>query len=222
MPEFDLDHALDRAAADPDSRRAALLRSAETLFAQRGYDGVRVREIADAGGANVATLHLHWKSKAMLYEAVCRQHARELLAFIERAEREARTRGLPLREQIPGWVDAALELLAQRPAIAPLALQSVTGQAPPDMPSLFLHDVSLFRGIEAQLRKAMPADAHGAEPILAVLCVFYFSIVAFCDSPLQRALLGGSVYDDSEVRVRIVRFTRAMLELVLGPRGGAA
>lgn len=217
MPDFDLDRALDQAAAEPASRRAGVLRAAERLFAERGYEGVRVRDVAEAAGVNVATLHLHWKSKATLYEAVCRLHTRELMAFVDRARREAEARALPLREQLPRWVDAVIELLASQPAIAPLSLQSVAGQAPPDIPSLFRHDVSLFRGFEREIAKAMAGRDHEVEPIFALLTVFYFAIVAFVDSPLQRALLGGSVYADGDVRTRLAHFVRTLVARLLEP-----
>lgn len=217
MADFDLERALDRAAATPGSRRAGVLRAAEQLFAARGYDGVRMRDVAAAARVNIATVHLHWQSKATLYEAVCRLHARELMAFVDRARREAESEALPLAEGIPRWVDAAVELLASRPAIAPLALQSVADQTPPDIPSLFRHDISLFRGFEREIRKAMAGREREVEPILALLAVFYFAIVAFGDSPLQRALLGGSVYTDADVRERVARFVRTLVAQLVGP-----
>ncbi|MFQ5416834.1 MAG: TetR/AcrR family transcriptional regulator [Myxococcota bacterium] len=216
MQTFDLESALDRAIGAPRTRRGKLLSAAERLFAERGYDGVRVRDVADAAGVNVATLHLHWKSKATLYEAVCRLHARELMAFVERVGRDVETEGLSLGGQIQHWVEAAVELLAQRPPMAPLALQSVADQTPPEIPTLFRHDVSLFRGVERALRKEIPAGEHDVEPILAVLSVFYFSVVVFSDSPLQRALLGGSVYGDAEVRARVARFAGTLVARLTG------
>jgi len=211
MPKFDLEEALDRAAAAPDSRRASLLRSAEYLFAERGFDGVTVRDIADAAGVNVATLHLHWKTKAVLYEAVCRQHARELMAFLSEAGAETAPEGPPLAAELARWIDAAAGLFAERPAIARLALQSVTDRAPVGIASLFSHDVSLFRQLESRLRKAMADDPPSVEPILVVLSLFYFGIVVFSDSPLQQALLGGSVCEDADVRQRVTSFAQALL-----------
>ena len=217
MSDFDLDSALERAIREPGSRRAKLLQTAERLFADRGFDGVRVRDVADAAGVNIATLHLHWQSKATLYEAVCRLHARELMAFLERASSDEESRALPVGDRIQVWVDAAIEFLAARPPIAPLALQSVADQTPPAIPSLFRHDLSLFRGIESALGKEMPAGENEIEPIFAMLAVFYFSVVAFSDSPLQQALLGGSVYDDAAVRARVAQFARSLLGRLTEP-----
>ena len=185
MAIFDLEAALDRASAEPASRRAEILKAAEGLFAKHGFEGVRVRDVAEAAGVNAATLHLHWKSKAVLYEAVCRLHARELFAFA--AEVAGRRSGGRLEDH----VDDAVEFMAAHPHIASIALQSVADQTPPHISTLFNHDVSAFRAVEALARKELGAEESGAEPMLAVLTVFYFTAVLFCDSPLQQALLGG-------------------------------
>jgi AcrR family transcriptional regulator len=217
MAHFDLGAALARAAAEPDSRRAAILREAERLFVERGFDGVTVRDIADAAGVNIATLHLHWKTKATLYEAVCRLHASYLLAFFERSQPDPTIDRPSPDEELAYWAGRAIDLLVERPAVAPLALQSVSGQAPADLPALLRHDVALFRGLESEIQKRMTHDQQASvEPILALLCFFYFTIVAFSDSPLQQTLLGGSVYDDQDVKERVKRFSRVLASRLVG------
>lgn len=211
MADFDLDSALDLAASQPDSRRAEILRAAERLFAQRGFDGVRVRDIAAAADVNAATLHLHWKSKAALYEAVCRLHAKQLIEFAKAASSDSGDVGLDRH------VDAAVAFLAERPHIASLALQSVADQTPPDIPSLFSHDVSIFRQAEELVRSESESSERGEEPALTVLAVFYFTAVLFCDSPLQRELLGGSVYEDSGTRDRVAQFGKTLVARLLKP-----
>ena len=47
-----------------------ILRVAERLFAEHGYDGVSVRTIASGAGAQVALLHYYFRSKLGLYRAV--------------------------------------------------------------------------------------------------------------------------------------------------------
>jgi AcrR family transcriptional regulator len=164
--------------------------------------------VAAAAGVNIATLHLHWKSKAVLYESVCRLHARLLFQFA--GENRDTSRGLE------DFVEDAIEFLTAHPHIASLALQSVADQTPPEVPSLFRHDVSAFRAMEEMAREEFGGTATELEPMLVVLSVFYFTAVLFCDSPLQRALLGGSVYDDQEVRQRIGRFAKVMVAQLMG------
>ena len=56
---------------DPRSTRDLILDAAEARFAERGFAGVSVREIAgDVGLKNQASLYHHFKSKRALYEAV--------------------------------------------------------------------------------------------------------------------------------------------------------
>src|SRR6185369_11860127 len=57
--------------AETRSTRDVILDAAERRFAERGFAGVSVREIAsDAGLKNQASLYHHFKNKKALYEAV--------------------------------------------------------------------------------------------------------------------------------------------------------
>jgi len=54
-----------------------ILRAAVSVFAQRGYDGASLREVAEAAGVTKPTLYNHFGSKASLYEETIRwMHAR--------------------------------------------------------------------------------------------------------------------------------------------------
>lgn len=72
--------------------RETLLDAAERLFAEKGYSGVGVRELAAAAGANLASIQYHFGSKRELY-----------LATVTRSMERQGGRG-------------AFELLEQRPA----------------------------------------------------------------------------------------------------------
>jgi AcrR family transcriptional regulator len=50
--------------------RDAILNVAEELFAERGFHGVSVREIADAAGVRQSLVHYHFSNKETLYAAV--------------------------------------------------------------------------------------------------------------------------------------------------------
>ena len=50
--------------------RQKILDSARKLFAERGYEGVSVREICAEAGVSDNAIHYHFKSKKALYRAV--------------------------------------------------------------------------------------------------------------------------------------------------------
>jgi AcrR family transcriptional regulator len=60
--------------------RERLLRAAADIFAERGYDGTRVADIATAAGLSNGALYAHFASKAELLVGALRAHGRRLLA----------------------------------------------------------------------------------------------------------------------------------------------
>jgi AcrR family transcriptional regulator len=60
--------------------RERLLRAAADVFADRGYDGTRVADIAAAAGVSNGALYAHFASKADLLVAALHTHGRRLLA----------------------------------------------------------------------------------------------------------------------------------------------
>jgi AcrR family transcriptional regulator len=60
--------------------RERLLRAAADMFAERGYDGTRVADIAAAAGLSNGALYAHFGSKAELLVGALRAHGRRLLA----------------------------------------------------------------------------------------------------------------------------------------------
>jgi AcrR family transcriptional regulator len=66
--------------------RERLLRAAADVFAERGYDGTRVADIAAAAGVSNGALYAHFASKADLLVAALHAHGRRTLAEMFAAE----------------------------------------------------------------------------------------------------------------------------------------
>ena len=62
--------------------RERLLRAAADVFAERGYDGTRVADIAAAAGVSNGAMYAHFGSKADLLVDALRTHGRRLLAEV--------------------------------------------------------------------------------------------------------------------------------------------
>src|SRR5206468_1837778 len=66
--------------------RERLLRAAADVFAERGYEGTRVADIATAAGVSNGAMYAHFASKAELLVDALRTHGRRLLADLLAAD----------------------------------------------------------------------------------------------------------------------------------------
>jgi AcrR family transcriptional regulator len=74
------------AGATAADTRERLLRAAADVFAERGYDGTRVADIAGAAGVSNGALYAHFGSKAELLVAALRAHGKRHLAEMVTAD----------------------------------------------------------------------------------------------------------------------------------------
>jgi AcrR family transcriptional regulator len=97
----------------PTDTRSRILRAAEALFAERGFDAVSMRDITTAAGVNLASINYHFGSKLALLADVVASRADHLVAL--RFERLARLqrdrRGRPkLEHVVAAFLRPALEM----------------------------------------------------------------------------------------------------------------
>jgi AcrR family transcriptional regulator len=64
-----------------EERRALIVEAAGALFGERGYEGVRLDEIAAAAGVTKPILYRHFDSKKALYLALLERHQEDLASF---------------------------------------------------------------------------------------------------------------------------------------------
>ncbi len=68
----------------PDSSYAALLKAAKKVFAQKGFEGATVKDIADEAGVNVSLVSYHFNGKENLYKACVEEFAKSRLDATEK------------------------------------------------------------------------------------------------------------------------------------------
>jgi AcrR family transcriptional regulator len=100
-----------------------ILDVAEEIFAEKGYDGATLRDVAARAGLRTPSLYNHFPSKDSLYTAVLERGIGPVL----RALGESGADGDPARD--PGrLVEHMMELLARRPQLPRLVLhETLTG-----------------------------------------------------------------------------------------------
>ena len=101
--------SLKAKTATARDRRQHILEQAERLFADRGYEGAALAEIARAAGLGNAGLIHHFPSKAALYRAVLEELGADLDARLSAALANAHEPGARLRAFVMVQVDWALE-----------------------------------------------------------------------------------------------------------------
>jgi AcrR family transcriptional regulator len=105
---------------DARNTRARVIAAASTLFAERGFHGTTVRDIAQRAKVNLAAGHYHFGSKETLYLEVLRAQFADIMARFEaRGARLAPHAALPpaprLQAMLHTRIAAMLELLLGPP-----------------------------------------------------------------------------------------------------------
>ena len=101
----------------PKDTRAALLECAEKLFLAHSIEGVSIRQITNAAGANVAAINYHFNGKMNLYREILAQRldeiTRDKLALLK--ELDEQQPAANLEQILDKFVRSYFELLLASP-----------------------------------------------------------------------------------------------------------
>jgi TetR/AcrR family transcriptional regulator len=101
-----------------------ILEAARDLFAERGYEGTSIRDIALRAGASKANIFHHYRSKRALYEAVLDEaHARFREEYALLGDRAR-----PLEQSLKAFASTHLQRMLENPGIVNLFLGEVVGR----------------------------------------------------------------------------------------------
>ena len=101
--------------------RDRILETATSLFVERGYDGVAMREISDACGITKAALYYHFTGKAELLSEIFTAYLDEISVVIAAGVDGGGTAEAQLRRVVRGMFEVPVE----RRAILRLAMHDV-------------------------------------------------------------------------------------------------
>jgi AcrR family transcriptional regulator len=94
------------------SREAEIMAAALAVFAERGFDGTRVRDIAQRAGVSEAALYSHHPSKEALALALFRTH---MARYSEALSEIAGDRALTMRERVEALAQRSLRSFQEEP-----------------------------------------------------------------------------------------------------------
>ncbi|HXJ34968.1 MAG TPA: TetR/AcrR family transcriptional regulator [Candidatus Eisenbacteria bacterium] len=101
-----------------ETTRRAVLRAAEAVFAERGYAGARMDEVAERVGIRRASMVYYFRDKKSLYEALLDDLFNDLPARY----RAALDAGGPLKDRVLGCIDVWSAQVIDRPGLLRISL----------------------------------------------------------------------------------------------------
>lgn len=183
------------------SSREKILEVAEARFAQRGFAGVGMREVAQAAGLGKSSLFHHFPSKAGLYVAV-------LERVVERIEGHVLPT-LSLEGDVSGRLDAAIDALidslAEHPTTARLLLRTLVedeqlGAEPTGFAATEARVQSLVGAFAALLRAGAEAgELRASAPAHAVQALIGATVYHFASGEFGGAVLGRPIFSADSV-----------------------
>ena len=194
---------------DADAPRARLLDAAERLFAKKGLDGTRLREVAEGANATVPLLCHHFDNKDTLYAAVI-DRGMERFADLGWG---ALGHGRGIAEQIVAFVEGLLDLASREPQVTALLHREMTegGERAAGLAERWLiplRDAAIDAVRSAQSRGEVRPSV---DPEMLVLhlsgAILYPSLAA----PMVEAVWGSDPLADDF----IARRKRALVDLIL-------
>jgi AcrR family transcriptional regulator len=131
-------------------RRELIEEAASALFAERGYAGTRLEDIAAAAGVTKQLLYQHFPSKKALHLALLGKHRDEILGRLT----ESMSPPGPLAERLPRVLDDWFTYVEEHPYASALLFRDTTGD--PEVQEFYRENHAAARAANVALLGAEP------------------------------------------------------------------
>jgi AcrR family transcriptional regulator len=138
--------------------RQLIFEAAERVFAEQGFDGAKMQDVAAEAGLSLGTLYAIFAGKAELFQAIHEARGREL---VERSRAEAARYETAL-EQLLGEIRAYTEFLLDHPHFLRIHLYEGRGLASAKGAATVEQEDGMRAGVEFLAESMHRATAEGA------------------------------------------------------------
>jgi len=200
-------------AADEPEARERILTAALDVFAERGFDGARTRDIAERAGANLGLLTYYYGGKERLWKAAVTRAFEELQADVAEAT------GPAGGDDAAVWLERAMRQFIRFVARKPEFMRLMNDEAKRDGPRMrWLTDRFVRPMEQAVAPHVARAQRDGVVPPISPVSLRYLVLGAaglvFSQAPECRYLTGV----DPTTPEFAERHADALVELLLGGR----
>lgn len=191
--------------------RERILDAAEGLFADRGFEGTTLRDVAGRVGIRTPSLYNHFPSKEALYAAVLERVVEPVLALLSELI-QARPAERPDSRRV---VERVMGLLAQRPDLPRLVVHEALGGGEHLMPLLQKAIGPVLVRAQQAVLGTPAAERWGADRVpLLVLAAYHMVVGHFAIAPFYRGLSGQDLLEPAALE-RQTRFLADVMDLLL-------
>ncbi|MEQ8273603.1 MAG: TetR/AcrR family transcriptional regulator [Deltaproteobacteria bacterium] len=193
-----------RTAAHAVATSERLLQAAEDAFAEHGYDGARLEDIAKSAGIRRSSLLYHYGSKHALFCAV----VRHVFADLEQALEHSLSFDEPFPDQVERVLEAFFDFVRRRPGVARLILREILDDKGPGQSLLLDGGVPLLELVERFVEERGEGFVPpGLSVRAALLQIVSGTFVKASAGPLQAKLWNGEDHQKELARSLFLRRT---------------
>ncbi len=194
--------------------RERILDAAETLFAQCGYEGATLRDVAARVKLQTPSLYNHFDSKESLYGAVLERDLGPVLRLLVEYVEQGRDTDDTPEELIP----VLMKILEERPALPRLLQHETLSGGQRLTPMLREYIVPIFEhGHSMAEPRARAAGWETDDVPLLVLALIQVVLGFFTMAPLYKDLNGLDLLADQSM-ARQTRFLIELSQRLFAPR----
>lgn len=193
---------------DPVRTRAKILKSADALFGERGFDVTTTRDIAERADVNRALVHYHFGTKDELLDAVLEGYYARLGETLA----AALTRRSGLQAQVEDLVDAYADFLAAHGSFTRIVQREVaTGR---HVDKIVQRTLPMFQLGVTWLDRSLPRTPDDLDAINLLTTVYGMVVTWFTYGEVLRKLTGTDPFSPVALAAR-KRHVRKVVALLL-------
>jgi TetR/AcrR family transcriptional regulator len=200
----------------PRPRKEEILDIATTLFAERGFDGTSMNDVAERVGMRKASLFYHFATKDALYEAVLDRLVRELGDSLSAVYTSEGT----LVDRLEAAADAVSAAVSGRPFVARLLLRETMDWGPVISGKLLPTVLAVMEGgaafIEMGQRQGVFVDG---DPKQLVLTALGAHLLPFAIVQLVERFAGVDPFSPGFVEARRIALRRQVHDMIVRAKG---
>ena len=150
-------------------RRDSILTAARRLFAEKGFHGVSIDEIARKVDVSPALLYRHFKSKQVLYDAVLQAMSAQRESYVQTIINS----GTSFEDVLTGMTQVYIKSIADNPDLLRIEMQSLLDRNPATSDFFKNRWKSFSDYIEFSLNERLPYDTPNREVTILTAGLMY-------------------------------------------------